>query len=243
MWQLLPMLAQDAAFFRCTIIKMSFMSAFRPYWHDISKGSSPTVGGRFFTSVRSSRSNSSPGQNPREGEYRDYSLRQKTLPEKNCGEIHLPNPQAPQLPWGIRNGQNDSCEIDQSRLPAALCCIGMYVVRNQTVQLLLSGVFWRPFLLLNKPKHLSRNPHRLEARLERPYMDSGGSLQLSVTITTHECDDRIIIVKNFLQCIVPRMCASMSLLQKWGLALFLFARRLGSFMPKPFASRPTIRKY
>lgn len=164
------MLAQDAAFFRCAIIKMSFMSAYRLCWRDISKGSSPTVGGRFFTSVLSSRSNSSPGQSPREGEYRDYSLRWKTLPEKkNCGKIHLPNPRAPQLPWGIRNGQNDSSEIDQSRLPAALCCIGKCVVRNQTVQLLLSSVFCRPFLLLNKPKHLSCNPHRLEACLERPY--------------------------------------------------------------------------
>ncbi len=65
-------------------------------------------------------------------------LREKNTFWEKLAKINLPNPQAPQPPGGIKNGRNDSSEIDQSCLTASLCCIGMSKVRNHTAVIALS---------------------------------------------------------------------------------------------------------
>lgn len=126
-----------------------------------------------------------PRTDPREGEHRDYLLKKKKRTEKNCEKVNLHNPQAPQPLWGIRHGQNDSSEINQSCLPATLCCIGMSKVRNHTVHLLLSVVFYWPFLLLNQLKHHIHNPHRLWCTFEITFHLCGYSLCLYYTSDNH----------------------------------------------------------
>lgn len=69
---LLPRLAQDAALFLCTIIKMSVMSV-------LGYAGMISVQGAVCSQrlVLYSRLNTSPGQTPREGEHREYLLKKK----------------------------------------------------------------------------------------------------------------------------------------------------------------------